>query len=815
MKKKLFFVLSLVFVFGFYFSNAQVQEKGIPWGLTYDLETKNLKLNELKAPDVQKLLAEDLERAKEGQFYRVGVALPVHFTLENSGEWTILQDKRKIWRLRVVSKGAEALVLDIDRFKMPLGAKFYVYSADKSHIIGAFTNKNNKEDLTFATRMVLSDDIILELNLPAKLVEEPEISIFNVGYIYRNAESFLWKSSKPSGSCEVNINCSPEGDNWQDEKRGVARILLKAGSSYGYCTGSLINNTRNDCTPYFLSAAHCAESSSSSDFPYWRFYFNYEASTCSGSTGPDNQTVVGCEEIVYAANDIGNTSDLLLLRLTSSVPESYNPFFNGWDRGSSIPSTAVGIHHPSGDIKKISHGYNLSNYYSTHIKIYWEATQNGHGVTEGGSSGSPLFDENTGLIIGTLTGGYSACDNLSGYDMYGRMWYHWDENGSTQDVQLKPWLDPDNTGVTTLQGTYCGNVAPTANFSASPTTVAVGGTVNFQDLSTGNPTSWSWDFGDGTTSTQQNPSHVYNALGYYTVSLTVSNSNGSDTETKNAYIHVVEQTMECDTLNYPLSGTATLYTSINGGYVLGNNGYGDLAKAQYFTLPSGYDNLTALFFWFGVVKDGGNGTQVTFKVWDENNGTLGNVLGTATVSLSDIKDNFDNNYMTAILFDPPINLTGDFFAGVILPTGSGDTLALVSNTDGDATPPNVAWEQFSDGSWYAVNDQSSWGINIAAGIFAVVCPEVNDIEIFDNNKALSVYPNPSNGRLEIKYISEYRGDLTFKIVSVDGKVVYEENIRKSTTIMEKKLDIDIPDGVYSLMISTDADVITHKIIIKK
>jgi len=812
MNKKVFFILSFVFVLAGFTANSQIQEKGTPWGYTSNLEVKSLKAVALQAPDVDALLAEDVDRAKEGLLYRVGVALPVHLTLDNSGEWTTLPDGRKIWRLRISSKGAEALTLDFDRFRLPLGAKLYVYAADKSHLIGAFTSKNNRSDLTFATRMVLSDDIVLELDLPAKLIEKPEISIFNVGYIYRNAETFLWKGAKPAGSCEVNVNCSPEGDDWQDEKRGVARILLKAGSQYGYCSGTLINNTRNDCTPYFLSAAHCAEESSDGDFPYWRFYFNYEASTCSGTTGPDDQTISGCEKIAYAENHIGTTSDMLLLKLSSNVPESYNPYFNGWDRSSTIPSNAVGIHHPAGDIKKISYGYNLSNYYTTHIKTYWEETTNGHGVTEGGSSGSPLFDKNSGLVIGTLTGGSSSCQNLNESDVYGRVWYHWDRNGSSSDVQLKPWLDPDNTGVITLSGTYC-NQQPIANFYAEETTVLVGSTVVFHDISSGAPTSWSWDFGDGGTSTQQNPTHVYNSLGDYTVSLTVSNNNGSNTKTKNAYIHVVNQIAECDTLNYPLSGTPTLYRSSNGGYVLGNNGYGDVAKAQHFTLPAGQTKLSALFYWFGVVKDGGNGTQVTFKVWDDNNGTVGNELASTTVALSDIKNNFDNNYMTGISFDPPVELTGDFYAGVILPTGSGDTLALVSNADGEATAPDIAWEQGSDQNWYSTND--TWGISIAAGIFAVVCPEGSDVEMLDNNRALAIFPNPSDGNFEIKYLSEYKGDLTLKVVSVDGKVVYEKNYTKTSALFDENIMLNVPEGMYSLIISTDNGIVTHKLVAKK
>jgi uncharacterized protein (TIGR02145 family) len=77
-----------------------------------------------------------------------------------------------------------------------------------------------------------------------------------------------------------------------------------------------------------------------------------------------------------------------------------------------------------------------------------------------------------------------------------------------------------------------------AAFSADQTSINEGSTVQFSDESTNNPTSWSWDFGDGSTSTQQNPSHTYNSEGYYTVELTITNSAGSDTETKIDYITV-------------------------------------------------------------------------------------------------------------------------------------------------------------------------------------------------------------------------------------------------------------------------------------
>jgi len=100
--------------------------------------------------------------------------------------------------------------------------------------------------------------------------------------------------------------------------------------------------------------------------------------------------------------------------------------------------------------------------------------------------------------------------------------------------------------------------APTASFTGSPTSGNAPLTVNFTDQSTGNPTSWSWDFGDGGTSTEQNPSHTYNDPGTYTVKLTVSNSCGSDTETKVDYITVSGNAPVADFVGSPTSGTAPL-----------------------------------------------------------------------------------------------------------------------------------------------------------------------------------------------------------------------------------------------------------------
>ncbi|MEY4215974.1 MAG: hypothetical protein RLZZ68_430, partial [Bacteroidota bacterium] len=98
-------------------------------------------------------------------------------------------------------------------------------------------------------------------------------------YGYRSIAKPVADKINESEACEVNVNCTPVGNNWQDEKRGVARILVVDGGSQGWCTGSLIHNLANDCKPLFLTALHCGVTATASDFNQWRFYFRYEAPT--------------------------------------------------------------------------------------------------------------------------------------------------------------------------------------------------------------------------------------------------------------------------------------------------------------------------------------------------------------------------------------------------------------------------------------------------------------------------------------------------------------------------------------------------------
>ncbi|MBP6978904.1 MAG: PKD domain-containing protein, partial [Lentimicrobiaceae bacterium] len=448
------------------------------------------------------------------------------------------------------SPGALAVSLYFDQFNLPAGGELYAYNETKTQVIGAFTDFNNDPSGLFATEIIQGESVTIEYYQPETVASSPVISISDLAYIFRGVffEMVQGNGRDQSQWCMININCE-EGDDWQLEKKGIVRQYMYLPDGWiGWCSGTLINNTAWNLEPYVLSAHHCGEGCTSGQFNQWIFYFKYEAATCSGTSGPENFTMTGCH--LKAEGDRYTGSDFALYLLNQDVPDTHEPYWNGWNR-TNVPSpSGVGIHHPNGDIKKIS-TYTLplqsqsweGNGVLSHWYCAWSQTENGTSVIEGGSSGSPLFD-NEHRIVGDLTGSWSSlsCDNpyLNQYSsFYGKVYWSWDKMGNDPSQQLKCWLDPQNTGQEYLPGTF--GVAPTADFEASDPTITPGGSVNFFDLSLGKPVEWEWTFtgGEPPTSTDQDPQGiVFTEYGTHTVKLTASNPFGSDTETKTGYITV-------------------------------------------------------------------------------------------------------------------------------------------------------------------------------------------------------------------------------------------------------------------------------------
>ncbi len=560
---KNYLLSTLVILFSFGYTYSQISEGGMPPSIIFKVDESNIDQLTFPVPDIAAIRAEDDAMEKQGAFHRNGRLFPIHMNMDNAGTWTNLKDGSSIWQLSFKFDQAQALNLYFDEFEIPANGKLFIYGKGKKQILGAYTQINNIKSGEFAHELILGDELTLEYHNTTGTENTATLSISHIAYIYRDAAVNTNLSNKGFGdsdNCQVNINCSPEGDNWQNEKRGAVRILLTAGAFTGWCSGSLINNVNQDCTPYLLSADHCGEGATTSQFNQWIFYFNYEAVACNNpGSQPGSNTLTGSTKVAAGGNGGSTGSDFLLLELNNSIPSSFNAYFNGWDKRNLTSSSGVSIHHPSGDIKKIStYTSNLTSSSwggtpNTHWRVYWSSTTNGHGVTEGGSSGSPIFNAEH-RIIGDLTGGSSYCTSPNSPDLYGKFSYSWQSNGTNANKRLKNWLDPNDQGLLTLNGkeAVCSNESPVAAFTASSTVIIVGETVDFTDQSSNDPNHWEWHFEGGTADSyvQQNPYAIeYNTVGTYDVRLIVWNSINFDTLLIPDYITVMATPADLDILN--------------------------------------------------------------------------------------------------------------------------------------------------------------------------------------------------------------------------------------------------------------------------
>lgn len=781
-------------------TQAQISVPGLPQSSLYEDLAVKVDHREFPAPDLDKIKAED---AAEPNKYRVGIAVPVNLNIDNSGEWTELPDGGKIWRLSMKVDGALALGVYYDNFWLPYGGELYLYNEEKTHLIGAYTEENNNSDCVFATQLVEGDVVNLEYYQPAAQSIKPLISISEVSYTYRGAE-FRQDPESKSLWCMININCSPEGDNWQDEKHGVVKQNMKIGFYYYLCSGTLLNNTEQDLTPYVLTAWHCGENASASDLNQWIFYFNYEATACTGTWGPSNYTMTGCYK--RAEGDLTPGSDFLLLELKQNVPTAYTPYYNGWDRTNIGAESGVNIHHPAGDIKKIT-TFNQTatssqwngNGILGHWKIYYATTIHGTSITEGGSSGSPLFNQH-GRVVGDLSGGPADdCDNPL-YSLYGKVYWSWDQMGTANNQRLKPWLDPGNHGVEYWDGTY-GGTAPSPDFSADQTNLQTGEEVIFTDMTTGNPLDWEWTFEGGSPGTytgQTPPAIVYDTPGRYDVTLESSNTIGTGTETKTEMITVGAPNVNFDaTDTYLTSGESTDFMDESTGDPTEWTWTftGGTPESSTDENPTGiqYNTTGAFPVTLVAVNEYGNGetTKEDFIVVDgpfadfEADNT--NILIGESITFTDISIN------------NPTSWSWKFFGGSPGGHNGQEPPAVTYNAAGDY---NVKLTVSNDlGTNFLSKDNY-----VHVGTIGISEAELE--------AQMNIYPNPTQGSFTLQLGETSMKGATVSVINAKGEILYNHEVSSD----QKELSIDLGDvasGIYMLHLQLDGYNINKKLTVVK
>ena len=419
-------------------SKAQISHGGQPYNWAgAGTHQATLPAVDLSGLDRQALIAQE---AQDNTGFKYGVQRMASVDVLAQGQWDVLPDDRERCRLAVHSTGAVMLSLQFDQFNLPADAFVYVYNKDRSFFIGGFTEANEQAWGGLATSVVPGDSIVIEVMMPTSANGNGTLHLASITHGYKDIFNFgeqgLLRDYDPgyqSSPCHNNTIC-PVASAWQTEKRAVAMFLRPDGAG---CTGSLMNNTLQNGTPYFYFANHCYQPNEDQ----WVFYFNYESATCVGSTGPTTTNISGSD---YRAADYFD--DFGLVQLSSTPPANYGVYYAGWDHSTNTPTSGTVIHHPLYDVKKITFDNNPSTTYTSAIgTVCWEQFWE-NGITEAVGSGSPLFNQNK-RVVGVLHDGGQTCANATtAFSAFGKMSASWDSGNPS--TRLRDWLDPANTTMT-------------------------------------------------------------------------------------------------------------------------------------------------------------------------------------------------------------------------------------------------------------------------------------------------------------------------------------------------------------------------------
>lgn len=381
----------------------------------------------------------------------------VNYDPYNSGYWQEMNDGTRVWRMEIFSENAFAVSVFFEEFMLLPGARVFLFDPLQQEILGSFDHRSNKPSGSFPVAHISGDRLVVELQVDKGIKGFGDLRIGSVSHAF--ADIFGGPDKKDgyfgrSGGCNVDINC-PSGDDWQSVKRAVCRIIFKRGTSgtSELCTGTLINNTSRDQTAYLFTANHCIDK----DFPAQSavFYFGYESPNCNGFDGMTNKTIAGSSLL-----STSDSLDFSLLLLSEDIPDSYNPYYSGWSLSSNPSTSSVSIHHPLGDVKKIAtdtdpvsgfpQAVNPPSWLKESITNgFWRVERWEEGTTEGGSSGSPLFNPNKQLV-GNLTGGDATCTNPVN-DYFSKFHLCWDYYPDSVK-QVKYWLDRQSLGLSAMGG---------------------------------------------------------------------------------------------------------------------------------------------------------------------------------------------------------------------------------------------------------------------------------------------------------------------------------------------------------------------------
>ncbi len=734
--------LTFLFIFLWFSGFAQLSQGGKPVSFKHvSILSDDVPFERMPDVDVETLLAEDeINYPNKVGPYRFGEKHFVNMSLENAGLWEPLPNGDRVWRLGVASIDAYSLNFIFENFYIPEGGKLYIYNTEAQHIIGAFTSVNNREDGWFGTFLLKGDQAVIEYFEPQSVAGQGYFELTEIVHGYRDILNWYEDDSRGggSGSCNIDVECTL-GNGWDSQINSVG-ILLSGGS--GFCSGAFVADVPQSGTPYFLTANHCGSSVGN-----WSVGFNYQATTCNGSpsAGPTYQSLSGATQ---RASNAG--SDFNLIEWDNAPPANYNVFYAGWSNVNTSSSQNTGIHHPSGDIKKICRDNNASINSTYGGATTWQVGAWEQGTTEGGSSGSPLFDQNK-RIIGQLYGGSASCTNTGGSDYYGKFSTSW--NGNSSSTRLRDWLDPQNTGNTTNDGydpnassfsydaqlmaiTNPENGSSACESSVEPTiTIRNNGSVTLTTITVGynmngnvGSATWTGSLATGGSANFTMPAIALNA-GSNTLTITLSNPNGqADEDNSNNSASVTFNSVSGDSfvtliLNTDNYGAETTWTlTENGGGTVATGGPYTTGVNEQIVQEICVESGTCYTFTINDTEDDG-----ICCAWGTGSYSIGDEDGILIYTGGEFSTTEVTNFCVPaspsdcdVLYDP----FGANATGFALYSNTGGGYVAGSNSFGDLAKaqefaaPGQASEITGLIAWIAAKDDAT-GVNVVANLYAL------------------------------------------------------------------------------------------------
>ena len=216
--KKIFtlFVLAFTFLFSPFFS--QVFDLGGPVSFKLKNELKeDYDVHVMPSFDLAAQLAADqINHSNKIGPYRFGYEHIVNLSIDNSGNWDVLSNGDKIWRLKLISTGALSINLIFNDFFIPDGANIHLYNSDRSMVLGAYNHLNNNSNNVLGTDLVKGDEIIVEYFQSKDVSLAPRLLIGTVVHGYRDINNWYPVKVNESGACNMDVIC-PDGIPWSNE----------------------------------------------------------------------------------------------------------------------------------------------------------------------------------------------------------------------------------------------------------------------------------------------------------------------------------------------------------------------------------------------------------------------------------------------------------------------------------------------------------------------------------------------------------------------------------------------------------------------